>query len=122
MRKKLFGVISIVAIPVMLAAGSAYGNTPAGTSVRVHIPFEFGLGDETLPAGAYRIARLVNHNARVIQRLDGDSTIVLLRCVTSRPAAEDVKLIFERHGDRYTLTDIWPGANHAAWKLAGSEE
>ena len=44
---------------VLLAAGSAYAQSPA--VIKVNIPFEFALGDKIFPAGDYSIVQPLQH-------------------------------------------------------------
>jgi len=75
----------------------------------VDIPFAFVAGNATLPAGEYRV-----------QKLDGNSAVLLIHCwdasasalvITNAAQAKEPrsesKLVFNRYGNRYFLSQVW---------------
>src|SRR5229473_5280040 len=81
----------------------------AQESMVVNIPFAFTAGNATLPAGEYRV-----------QKFERDSALLLVHCwdaraatfvVTNPAQAKELqsqsKLIFNRYGNRYFLSQVW---------------
>jgi hypothetical protein len=110
MKRQAFSLISMLSL--LLLAGSAIGQT-----IRVHanVPFDFTVGNKTLPAGMYSIRTISDRDTTtlVVQARDGQSSIM-----TNSNAAENLKpankskLVFSRYRDQYFLSEIWvAGAN-----------
>ena len=74
------------------------------------IPFGFTVRDTTLPAGEYTIKRSYSANPGIMQIRSADGKEVLLFVVGSAEAAktpDQTKLIFDRVGDQYFLSEIF---------------
>ncbi len=110
--KKLGLVLSMSSLMVMLAVVPALG---AGTDrldnkIQADIPFDFMVGDETLPAGTYTFAHPTTMpDVLLIRSLDGhESVVVITRGVQeSRTPPDETKLVFTRYGDQYFLAQAW---------------
>jgi len=87
-------------------AGSAIAQT---IHVRANVPFNFSVGNKTLPAGAY-----------TIETISPDAKMLLLRARVGKPSmmvgsntaealkgAEKNKLVFNHYGSQYFLAEIW---------------
>lgn len=83
-------------------------------SVRVKIPFEFTIGDRTLPADTYTFKRL-NDNDPNLLSLRGEDHVAIANGFTNTvqaiKASAQSKLIFHKYGDRYFLSEIWIAGN-----------
>jgi hypothetical protein len=105
MKKRAFVTATLFVLSIIVAAQVAQADEP----MLVSIPFAFVAGNVTLPAGDYRV-----------QKLDGNSAVVLIRC-SERGAAAMVlsnaaqaketqtqsKLVFKRYDNRYFLSQVW---------------
>ena len=56
MTKKAFAIASLVVLSMAIVAVSA--RAQASSPLLANIPFQFVAGDQTLPAGEYRIERV----------------------------------------------------------------
>ena len=105
MKKRTFVMTSLVLLSLMVAAQVVEAQEP----VVVNIPFEFVAGKMTLPPGEYRV-----------EKLEQGSSVVLLHCVHQSQSAlvmtlpagaivppSDGKLVFNKYGDRYFLSEYW---------------
>jgi hypothetical protein len=89
-----------------LTIGSAYGQTMA----RVHIPFDFSVGDSTLPAGEYTASPVFAGNRTVlaIRSLDGHQQIIVqTSAAETAKTPNENKMVFRHYGDQYFLSRIW---------------
>ena len=59
MKRQAFSLISLLSL--LLVAGSAIAQT---SQVRANVPFNFTVGDKTLPAGTYDIGAISSRSAR----------------------------------------------------------
>jgi hypothetical protein len=105
-------------LPLLLMAviGSAALTTKAQSSygVRANVPFDFNVGDKTLPAGKITVRETsANSGALAISNVDkAQHAIRIAHGVTSSNQNGRGKLVFRKYGNRYYLTQVWiPGYN-----------
>jgi hypothetical protein len=107
MKKQSFLIAGLLVLSSMAATQVARAQEP----LAVNIPFAFVAGNVTLPAGEYRV-----------QKWDGDSAVLLIYCpepnvsasvrvITNAAQANELqsqsKLVFNRYGNRYFLSQVW---------------
>jgi len=105
MNNKTYKMLAILGIFLGFVA-SVHAQAPS--KVEVDVPFQFSAGKTTLPAGTYSIKRLSGDNV-TLRSEDGKSTVILNAPVShnsSDPNAVE-RLVFERSGDQYALSQIW---------------
>ena len=105
MKRQAFKVVSLLSL--LLVAGSAIAQT---VHVRAKIPFNFVVGNKTLPAGPYDIGSIdhVNTKLLVVQFRNGNSSLIASsNAAENRKPADKTKLIFNQYGTRYFLSEIW---------------
>ena len=77
-----------------------------------HVPFDFTIGNSTLPRDTYNLTRMTGHPEMVVLRGDRKSAFVRtdeVRLATSGAASS---LVFHRYGDLYFLREIkWEGSS-----------
>lgn len=74
------------------------------------IPFNFTVCREQLPAGKYKVRPISNANPRALLVASDNNRsveIVCTRDVTAQEPAATGKLIFNRYGDQYFLSEMW---------------
>ena len=116
-------------LPLLLMAviGSAALTTKAQSSfsVRANVPFEFIVGDKTLPAGKIVVRELsaTNSGAMAISNLDaGQNAVRITHGVTNPRQADRAKLVFRKYGNRYYLAQVWiPGYDGREFSKSKSE-
>ena len=106
MNNKTYRLVAILGIFLGFAAVSVKAQAPS--KVEVNIPFEFSAGKTTLPAGIYTVKRLSGNNV-TLRSEDGRSTAILNAPVTNNSTDPNAveRLVFERYGDQYALSQIW---------------
>jgi len=90
----------------MLAMMSVQAQTPG--KIEVNIPFDFSAGKATLKAGTYSFKRMTG-NALAISTADG-KTIALISApltIGSRDFKAGERLVFNKYGDDYFLSQVW---------------
>ncbi|MDX6528431.1 MAG: hypothetical protein QOH41_721 [Blastocatellia bacterium] len=109
MKKQAYTVIAMIALVGSMAV-AARAQTSGRTQLIANIPFQFSVGNKTLPAGKYTVLAVDADSANVvlkIQSQDGKmSAIVLMMAVTGK-AQESAKLTFHRYGDQYFFAEAW---------------
>jgi|SRR5678815_2534835 hypothetical protein len=101
---KLVGLI----ISFVLVAGStaAYGQ---GSRRQVaDIPFQFQVGNETLPAGQYSVAATsTGETLRISSRATNATIFRLSSPLVRLETASKGKLVFHQYGGEYFLAEVW---------------
>ena len=113
MKKNLLKGLTIftlmVALAIMTAVVSA--NAQSRNVVLADIPFEFVVGDKTLPAGEY-LVRPINAtgDALAIQGTDNkEAAVRLTEPIDAMKKRTQARLVFHRYGQNYFLAQVWTG-------------
>jgi hypothetical protein len=113
----LFGLFAILAATAPARAQSVREQTAS-------IPFAFNVGDQTFPAGTYRVRQLNPASDRAaleIKSADGRlGKITLTSFVHSGKAEEQPRLVFTRYGEQYFLAQVWTQAQDGGLALPTS--
>ena len=111
MKKQALTVLSMASLFVLLAVGSAYADSDSA-KIRADIPFDFTVANKTYPAGSYAVEYTQPQGAFLIHIAEDESRRTLLWSNTV-PAqsieGHSPKLVFNRYGDEYFLTQVWGG-------------
>ena len=122
MTKKALAIASVVVLSMAVASVSA--RAQASSPLLANIPFQFVVGDQTLPAGEYRIERMLSGNPKVllIRGNDGSAhrTVMTMEVLANGWQAES-KLIFNRYGNHYFLSQIWTQGDNSGRELFKSQ-
>jgi hypothetical protein len=105
MKKRTLVMTSLLLLSLMVAAQVVH----AQETLVVNIPFEFVAGQATLPAGEYRVQKLENGSAVVlIHHADPGASVMVMTIPSQANAPQsDSKLVFNRYGNRYFLSQYW---------------
>jgi len=89
-------------------------NAQLTVGVQGRIPFEFRVGDQTLPAGEYKFVRQGDGTKLILMRnlnYKSGATVFNSNQVVAKASAnaETPKLVFHRYGNTYFLSQLWGG-------------
>jgi hypothetical protein len=103
MKTNLLGIFTVAALTA--SASFAQSSTP----LQANVPFDFIVGNRTLPAGEYKVMNQGPAPGTVmIRTTDGKGSVILLALpLYSVVARHSGKLVFHRYGDTYFLSEIW---------------
>jgi hypothetical protein len=93
------------------------------TRVKAHIPFDFVVGNQVLPAGEYMVASEGSTNRAIVIRSNDRKTAILsttYSCSSSKPS-DTSKLVFHRLAGRYFLSQVWAQGNTWGQQLQQSK-
>lgn len=100
-------VMLVLLLPLMAADASAQKN------LVVNIPFDFTVCREQLPAGKYKVQSITSASGAVLLVKSDDNRSAEIVCTHDMQSSTQVdqgKLIFNRYGEQYFLSEIWfPG-------------
>jgi hypothetical protein len=90
----------------------------------VNVPFHFVAGNKTLPAGVYSIkVSAPERTLLLVDRKDAAaSTFMNTNPVATAEIQTEAKLIFNRYGDRYFLSQVWTEGNSQGRQLLKSAQ
>jgi hypothetical protein len=105
MKKLIFVMTSLLLLSLMVAAQVVQAQEP----VVVNIPFEFVAGNVTLPPGEYSVEKLEKNSVVVLtHRAQPDASAIVMTIASQANAAQsDSKLVFNRYGNLYFLSQYW---------------
>ena len=91
-----------------LIAGSATVYGQASKRQIADIPFQFQVGNTTLPAGEYSVAASsTGETLRISSRTSNNSVFRLSSPVVQNGPISKGKLVFRKYGDEYFLAEVW---------------
>jgi hypothetical protein len=96
---------SLVFVAVWLA-GTAYAQS-AQRAIKVHIPFEFNVGDKTFPAGDYSVTEPLQDFLALRNARGQTIASTFTHPVESSTAPEKPTLRFYFSGSQHTLAEVW---------------
>jgi hypothetical protein len=94
----------------------------AQETMRVNVPFDFVAGNTSLPAGEYLVeASGPTHTLLLIDRKDAiSSALINTNAAVSAGPQSESKLVFNRYGDRYFLSQVWTAGYSSGRQLLKS--
>lgn len=105
--KRFFHMLSPIVVLLTVLASAAQAQTNSPQRVIANIPFQFNVGQKSLPAGKYTFTVLnPSSDRRVLQirSLDGRTSAIILTSNVNGILTENAKLVFERYDDQYFFT------------------
>ena len=110
MKNKVTTIAAAVGLFLTLAI-SITAQTPTGAEV--NIPFDFSAGKANLKAGNY-IVTYSSGNALKLRSADGKKTVLVNAPLTigGRDYKAGERLVFNRIGSQYFLTQVWLTADY----------
>lgn len=101
------------------------GVATAQQKLVVDVPFDFVAGNKTLPAGEYYVRAGSSERTLVLvnQQDPSASTFMFTIDVLTNDAQSQSKIVFNRYGERYFLSQIWSqGENHGSQIIQSRRE
>src|SRR5258705_11011067 len=90
----------------LAAAAILHGQA---ASFKAHVPFAFVAAGQLLEAGEYTIESDLIPGLLMVKAERGRETVVVKGLpISSTAFTERNKLVFNRYGDQYFLTEVWP--------------
>jgi hypothetical protein len=109
MKKQAYTMIAMIVLAGSLAI-SAKGQTNGPIALIANIPFQFSIGNQSLPAGEYTVRSTSDNSRNVVLRIqsrDGKISAMLLVGTVAGKAQERAKLVFHRYGNQYFFAQAW---------------
>ena len=108
MKKTAYTMIALlVLVGLMAVAANAQNN---GRRFVATIPFQFNVGDKTLPAGDYTVTQINPASDRAVLQVrskDSRSSAMIQMNNVFGKAPEQAKLVFNRYGNQSYFAAAW---------------
>jgi hypothetical protein len=108
MKKQMMTTMAAAVFFATLSIASVHAQN-AGT-VSVSIPFEFSAANKTLPAGDYYVRRSIQGakvDMEIISKDRSQTVLLTIHPVHGIDRQTQSKLVFNRYGDQYFLSQLW---------------
>lgn len=105
MSRKTFPFLLVFGL--LLATNVAAQTAP---ELVANIPFGFTVCQEQLAPGKYKVRPVTNANPRVVLIATADNRPIEIMCthdVEDKKPASTGKLVFNRYGNQYFLSELW---------------
>ena len=109
MKKQAYMLIALVVL-VGSVAVVAQAQTDSRIALIATIPFQFSIGNKTLPAGEYTVRSISDDYSTVVLKLesrDGRTNAMLLTFTVQGIAQDNARLVFHRYGNQYFFAQAW---------------
>lgn len=109
MRRQAYKVMAMLMLLGSLAV-VAQAQSQSGTRLTASIPFQFNVGNETLPAGEYAITTSNPASDQAILQLrrnDGRASVQVQMIAAIAQSEQGSRLIFNRYGNKYFFAQVW---------------
>ena len=110
MKKKIYTLITVIALLTVAGLSNANAQTPSRVEVKANIPFEFSVGNKTMPAGEYTVSCTNPHSSIKVLLIRSsnkpESALVITQSVPGK-TQDDAKLVFYRYADQYFFAQAW---------------
>jgi len=119
MKKQVYTTIAAILITSCL-------NIPAKAQCAdiqsvANIPFQFSVGEKTLPAGQYRVTCMNSgYGAGVIHLSNSNGAVGATAASVTGKAKDHARLVFHRYGDRYFLVQAWAAGEELGLEITKS--
>lgn len=121
MKKQVLKAASMFVGIIMLAFVSALAaSAQSPHNLVVNVPFDFTVKGKTLPAGEYIVSRTstTDQMSLTMKRKDGEANaIVLTKALQANERQNESRLVFNRYGERYFLSQVWTAGNSQGREL-----
>ena len=114
-------LVLIMAIELVTAVASANGQSRHQVA---KIPFEFVVGDKSLPAGQYDVTSMTSNDSvlRITNSEQKQTALRQTQTISHFKPADKGKLVFRRYADRYFLAEVWSAGDISGRQLAKSKQ
>ena len=121
MKNQILRSIAIFGLFFMLAMTSVQAQMPG--RVEVKVPFDFAIGKVLFKAGTYSVKK-ASDNTLVIRDVDGKTTKLFDAPLTigSRDYKAGERLVFNRYGTEYFLSQVWLSSDTGRQLFASGAE
>jgi hypothetical protein len=123
MKKQAYMVATMIMLLTVAGLSAAKAQTNGSTELRANIPFDFSVGNKTMPAGEYTVSCTNPTSDLKILKLrtrDGHESVMLRTSSVIGKVQDGAKLVFNRYGDHYFFAQAWLPADNTGMQAPKS--
>lgn len=123
MKTHTYTIIALIVLTGSMAV-AAQAQTGGRTQLRASIPFQFNVGDKTMPAGEYTISQVNPSSDKAVLQLrakDGSRTVMIPVNNVIGGRSESARLVFNRYGSQYFFAQAWTTGDLTGWQAPKSK-
>lgn len=112
MKKTAYTMIALLVLVGSMAVAAQ--AQPGGRRLIANIPFQFNVGDKTMPAGEYTVTQINPSSDRAVLQLrskDGSSAAMIQMNEVIGKAREGARLVFNCYGNQHYFAQAWTSAD-----------
>ena len=109
MKKQAYTMIAMMVLLGCITV-SAKAQTNGRIALIANIPFQFSIGNKSLPAGEYTVQSISDDSRNAVLRIqsrDGKTSAMLQTSAIEGKALDRAKLVFHRYGNQYFFAQAW---------------
>ena len=116
--------MTVMIVTVALATAVVSANAQSQRRLSANVPFDFVIGEKTLPAGEYGASLTSNDGSTVVIQRDysSDAAVRLTNSINPKPNKTQARLVFHRYGQTYFLAEVWTGSDDIGRQLLQSKQ
>ena len=116
MNRNFLGILTTMTMALLISVPLS-----AQTIARVTVPFDFTVGQTQMSAGTYEINPLARDAIVIRDTKAAKSALSMVRSERSRNSDSGTKLVFNRYGDKYFLSQVSRGFGGGVMRLPTSK-
>ena len=113
-RNLITGILTTLTLLLLISVPSTY----AQATIEATVPFNFMVGKAEMPAGTYTISQV---SSSVIEIKGSKSVVSIVLSGSGSSNDSTAKLVFNRYGDRYSLSEVSRGDGANVLRLPTSK-
>jgi hypothetical protein len=119
MKRNISSLLSVLAMAMVF--GLPQMQAQSQTQLIANVPFDFCVSQKSMAAGQYEVLSL-SQQVGEFRDMDSDASQVFIKSihVQSRDAGH-ARLVFNKYGDQYFLSEIWDGSSDTGIRLPKSQ-
>jgi hypothetical protein len=124
MKNQMIKGLTMLMVVIAVAFATAVVSAKAQSTGRVisNIPFEFVVGNKTLPAGEYQVSSVTAAGEALLIRSTEARDLAVRLSNTIEPQKDtQARLVFHRYGQSYFLVEVWSGGDSTGRQLLESK-
>lgn len=123
MRKHAYTMIALLVLVGSMAV-AAQAQSSGRSELRANIPFQFSVGDKTMPAGEYTVVQINPSSDQAVLQLrskDGRNTVMIQMSNVIGKANDSARLVFNRYGSESYFAEAWTSSERNGLQAPGSK-
>jgi hypothetical protein len=122
MKKRIYTMIGMIVLVSSMAV-AARAQTSGRTQLIANIPFQFNVGNKTMPAGEYTVTQVnpaSDHAVLQLRSRGGSASAMVQMGSVIGKAQESAKLIFRRYDNHYFFAQAWVDGDNTGFEAMKS--